>query len=65
MAHKIKAKAIQMINRQQDEKREAMMNYESEFGATSERSSSSMRDQADAQAWLQKLKTQSEEIFYR
>lgn len=66
MTHKIKAKAIQMINKQQDERSKAMMNYDdSEYGANSERSTSTLRDQTNAQAWLQKLKAKSEEIFYR
>ena len=63
MNHKIKAKALSIVTqRQQYDRHEAI--YGADCDGETENSTTSLQEQADAEAWLASLKVRSEEIFY-
>ena len=63
MTHKIKAKALSIVTKRQQDRQEAI--YGADCDAETENSTTSLQEQADAEAWLASLKVRSEEIFYQ
>ena len=63
MSRRIKAKALRLAIRQQDDHRRDALYTDSDFAT--EQSLASLGDTVNAQAWLSGVKARSEEIFYR
>ena len=62
LTHKIKSKAIKMVNRQQEHTHLGETCTDSQLW--SHRSTTSFDSQANAEVWLKDVKERSEEIFY-